>query len=408
VAYQDLSAWLLGKVGLRPRAVRSRLLMLVPIGAALYMFVWPQVVRLVEARPFPALTWHLTTDSFWTTFPSAGVAALTFLVDGFLIVYLLGAKAFCTYGCPYGAIFSAAGRVAPVSIRVTDACEQCGHCTATCTSNVRVHEEVARHGMVVDPGCMKCLDCVSVCPKGALYLGPGRPAVAARGKRKKRRYDLSWPEELSALAVFVAAAYGFRGLYNVVPLLLALGLAVIAAVAALVLVRMVRHRDFALQDRALRRGGALTPRGACVGALAFGFVLFAGHGAFVQFHLREAQRLHHAARALPMQERESAVARTLSHLAAVERWSLVADERALDLQSGTHRLGGDFAAAADWLERSIGLRPTTEKYLELSSLRMHQQQTDRARAALAAALRLDPDNAEAERRLRLIRLPGGR
>ena len=45
VAYQDLCAWLLGRVGLRPRPVRSRVLALVPLGAAAYMFAWPTLER---------------------------------------------------------------------------------------------------------------------------------------------------------------------------------------------------------------------------------------------------------------------------------------------------------------------------------------------------------------------------
>ena len=74
--------------------------------------------------------------------------------------------------------FSLADKLAPGKIRVTDACNQCGHCTATCTSNVLVHAEVKQYKMVVDPGCMKCMDCISVCPNDALYFGFGKPTIA--------------------------------------------------------------------------------------------------------------------------------------------------------------------------------------------------------------------------------------
>src|SRR5687768_13477525 len=43
VALQDLCAWFLRKIGLKPRPFRSRLLIYVPLLAALYMFVWPTV-----------------------------------------------------------------------------------------------------------------------------------------------------------------------------------------------------------------------------------------------------------------------------------------------------------------------------------------------------------------------------
>ena len=177
VALQDLSRWALGKLGLRPRPLRARVLGAVPLVAFLYMFVGPLFYRLLRAEPLDRLHVELSTNEFWATFPSWLPAAMTFIVCGFFAIYFLGAKGFCTYGCPYGGIFGVADQLAPLRIRVTDACEHCGHCTAVCSSNVRVHEEVRDYGAVIDPGCMKCLDCVSVCPNDALYVGVGLPAL---------------------------------------------------------------------------------------------------------------------------------------------------------------------------------------------------------------------------------------
>ena len=119
-----------------------------------------------------------------------------------MTVYFLGAKGFCTYACPYGGFFGVADKLAPGRIRVTDACNECGHCTAVCTSNVIVHREVKEFGMVVDPGCMKCMDCVSVCPNDALYFGFGRPSIGISTKKVAKNFSLTWPEELGAAAVF--------------------------------------------------------------------------------------------------------------------------------------------------------------------------------------------------------------
>jgi len=77
---------------------------------------------------------------------------------------------------------------------------------ATCTSNVLVHAEVKQYGMVVDPGCMKCMDCVSVCPNDALYFGFGKPAVGVK-PAIKRNYTLNWPEEIAAAVVFIASYF---------------------------------------------------------------------------------------------------------------------------------------------------------------------------------------------------------
>ncbi|MCA9312072.1 MAG: 4Fe-4S binding protein, partial [Phycisphaerales bacterium] len=197
VALQDLCGWLMKKCGVRPVPFRSRLLPLIPIILAFYMFLWPTLLKGViepaldtawpAARaalgPLPGVPTEfrneLVQEDYWATFPTIAVAIPFLLICGFATVYFLGAKGFCTYGCPYGGIFSPVDRIAPGRIIVDhDKCEGCGHCTAVCTSNVRVHEEVRDYGAVVDPGCMKCLDCVSVCPKEALFLGFGAPAIA--------------------------------------------------------------------------------------------------------------------------------------------------------------------------------------------------------------------------------------
>src|SRR3954467_10257272 len=45
LALQDFCAWLLKKMGINPKPFRSRLLIYVPLIAALYMFVWPTAYR---------------------------------------------------------------------------------------------------------------------------------------------------------------------------------------------------------------------------------------------------------------------------------------------------------------------------------------------------------------------------
>ena len=247
VMLQDLCGWIMKKFGVRPKAFRSRLLLYVPLILGLYMFLWPAFYRLgvlpnwqklanaFNAIPpptplpdWPGFSVHLATTEFWTTFPSVFVTIPFLFICGFATVYFLGAKGFCTYGCPYGGFFAPLDEFAPARIRVTDACEQCGHCTAVCTSNVRVHEEVAAYGMVVDPGCMKCLDCVSVCPNDALYFGFGRPAVTkGRPKRDapKRLYDLTMPQELALAVVFLFTFLAVRGIYGLIPMLMAAGIA---------------------------------------------------------------------------------------------------------------------------------------------------------------------------------------
>ena len=236
ILLQDLCLWMLRKVKIRPRPFRSRLLMWGPLIIAVYMFLWPAFYRLVLA-PFvqPNLSWpgfsvHLTTRDFWATFPGFTIAVVFLFICGFATVYFLGGKGFCTYGCPYGGFFAPLDRFAPGSIRLNGDCDSCGKCTAACTSNVRVHEEVRTWGMVTDPGCMKTMDCVAICPDDALHFGFGKSAAATTKQAPRTtpvptRWDLTWPEEWACAAICLLSFLAYRGAYASIPLLMAMGMA---------------------------------------------------------------------------------------------------------------------------------------------------------------------------------------
>jgi polyferredoxin/Tfp pilus assembly protein PilF len=369
VALQDLCRWLLLKVGIRPRPLSSRLLRLVPPFAFAYMFLWPLAYRLSIGDSFGHRETELTTSYFWATFPGWAIGGLTFLTCGFAIVYFLGAKGFCTYACPYGAVFGAVERLSPLRIRVTDACAGCAHCTAVCTSNVRVHEEVRDWGMVVDPGCMKCMDCVSVCPNDALYYGAGpipwlaRPRVAAP---TRRRPALRWWEEAVLAAAFAAAFLTFRGLYGVVPFLMSLGVAGILAYGVLLGIHLATRPDLAALHLQLRRGGRLTAAGRTfVAGLAL-VAAFWAHSALVRAHTflgerayRETASLRAAALDLAGEPRaisagdRAPVGRALHHLERVRDWGLAPTLGHAGKLSWLYLLAGDSAALARESEAAL-------------------------------------------------------
>lgn len=302
---QDGCAWILKRLGIRPKPFRARLLMLIPLALALYMFVWPLAYRWAIApylQPNLApMEWRreFITSDFWSTFPGVMVAIPFLFVCGALTVYFLGQKGYCTYACPYGGFFAPIDRIAPLRIRVNDSCEHCGHCTAVCTSNVRVHEEVAKFGMVVDPGCMKCLDCVSVCPNEALSVSWGKPATMARpragaevgppGHRHPiadRAPDLSMREEVAVLAVGAAALLAVNapfmpaGAIKVsLPLLFSSGIAAIVAFLAFKSWRLLARRNDGFHGMSLRRNGRVAAAGwawLAMTALALGTVSIVG------------------------------------------------------------------------------------------------------------------------------------
>ena len=341
VALQDLAAGLLARFGIRPRPLRSRWMAWAPMAAFLYLFIWPLVRRLGGGDVLVRGPSELVTTEFWARFPGWPLALLTFVICGFVAIYFLGAKGFCTYACPYGAAFGAAERVSPMRIRVNDDCESCGHCTAVCTSNVRVHEEVRDFGMVVDPGCMKCMDCVSVCPKNALRYGAGpiplfdgATRAAQRSTHSDRSRHLPWSEELLLLVVFTIAYLSMRGLYGVVPILLALGLASLFAYFSLVAWRLVGRPHFAMSGRVLKRGGRITGSGWSVVLLLLIVHVFLAHSAWMRFELERGERafarlrpVHQAALDLAQPPATGSAAQevhaALGHYRTLERWGLL-------------------------------------------------------------------------------------
>jgi polyferredoxin/Flp pilus assembly protein TadD len=293
LALQDFCAWMLKKIGLKPKAFRSRLLIFAPLVVALYMFVYPTVYR-IFAKPqneplFPQWTNHLVTSNFWETFPTIAVAIPFLFVCGFMTVYFLGSKGFCTYACPYGGFFSLADKFSPGRIRVTDACNGCGHCTAVCTSNVLVHAEVKEYGMVVDQGCMKCMDCVSVCPNDALYFGFGKPAIGVK-KTITKNYSLSWAEEIAGAGVFLASFLAVWDAYQLVPMLMALGVATVTTFLALRTWRLFRAADLSFYRFNLKSSGTIRRAGWIFLSFALIWIGLNAHSGWVHYHESAGKR----------------------------------------------------------------------------------------------------------------------
>ncbi|MBX3323108.1 MAG: tetratricopeptide repeat protein [Phycisphaeraceae bacterium] len=307
-ALQEACAWLLRKCGVRPRLLRVRVLGYVPIVLAAYMFIWPTLRRdilvpllirtwpdaaswLGPASRFPGFSVALTSNDLWRGMPSAWIAIPFLLVCGGATVFFLGARGFCRYGCPYGGIFKPLEHLAPARITVDlDSCDGCGQCTAACSSGIRVHEEVRAFGRVVSSDCVKTLDCVAACPRDALAFRFSAPSII-RGKPVHQapapRYDTTLGEELLVLAVFIFSFMVLRGLYDLVPMLMAVGLALCAAGIAWFAWRCVRRPDVRLAGVQLRRAGAVRPAGTLFMLLLLVSAVFLTHSATVRaLHLR--------------------------------------------------------------------------------------------------------------------------
>lgn len=302
-ALQDASAWLLRKVGVRPRLFRTRLLGYVPVAVGAYMFIWPTFKRdvllptLTALRPgwaawfdpvpaFPGFTTAWTSNDLWDGLPNAWIAVPFLLVCGSATVYFLGSRGFCRYGCPYGGMFKLAEHLAPVRVRVNlDACDNCARCTAACSMGVRVHEEVRAFGRVVSNDCVKSLDCVSVCPTGAITFGPATPSII-KGKpfehKPRTPWDTTLAEELLVITTFALTFFAMRGLYGIVPMLMSVGIAICASAAAWVAWRTISRKDARLVGMQLKRDDQLTRPGLVYTAAAVVLAMVILHSASIR------------------------------------------------------------------------------------------------------------------------------
>lgn len=302
-ALQDLCAWALRKCGVRPRMFRSHLLAYVPMLLAIYMFIWPTFKRealaplltwawpgaaawLGPVQPFPGWSTRLMTTDLWAGLPMVAVAIPFLLLCGFATVYFLGARGLCRYGCPYGGLFLPVEQLAIGRVVVNpDLCDGCGRCTAACTTGVRVLEETRAFGMVVDRNCMRSLDCIAACPHNALALGISRPAVLKRGEeipRPRGGYGLSLRAELVIATMFAASFFILRGLYGIVPLLMAVTMAVLAAFILWRAASLRSERDARFVGIQLKRSGRVRPGGAAFVAGACAVLGLLAHSAVVR------------------------------------------------------------------------------------------------------------------------------
>ncbi len=339
LALQELCAWILRKLHIRRTPIRSRLLLCVPPLTAFYMFGLPQVVRAWESRSMP--TFHFRTDAegwasmttthFWRNLPSVPIIVLTFFVCGFVIVYLLGSRSFCTYVCPFGAVFNLADRFAPGKIRASDNCQQCGTCTSLCESGIRVHDEVRQYGMIVNPACLKDLDCVKGCPNHVLSYGVATPALwksSRGGGRFGLPYGFSLKEEFLMATACLVTMFCLRGLYSRIPFLLSVASGGIMGYMTVIGWRLITNSHVMLSVYRLKNSGRISRGGVVFSGLYSLAIVVLIHSGYVRYHEYNGLRM---ARALefvsPVENRPSVANSALEHLVKANNWGIFSNER---------------------------------------------------------------------------------
>src|SRR5262249_8496643 len=156
--------------------------------------------------------------------------------------------------------------------------------------------------------------------------------------------------EILAGVTFFLGLGAFRSLdlFARVPFLLAIGLSVIAAIALVSFVRLLRCREFELQWSTLRRAGRFTRAGIAAFVVLALFLGFSAYAFVLRFHARAGEAALDRWQKDPRDLAAASAAR--SHLETAISLSLVMDDKLENLLAVYWQRAGDPEQARRHLE----------------------------------------------------------
>lgn len=104
------------------------------------------------------------------------------LLAAFLAWMMTSKRPFCRAVCPLGALWGPFNRVSAFRMAVDDSrCNACGACRRVCPVDLNIYDDPN------SPACIRCLECVGACPRGAVEAGFKRPWEGRERWREGRR-----------------------------------------------------------------------------------------------------------------------------------------------------------------------------------------------------------------------------
>ena len=172
-AVQELSWLILQKLNITPKTINSRLVVIFPLFILLHFYLIPNL-NYAYSNPWK-MSVELNQPDIWEFLPGFFIGILTFIIDGFLIVYFMGRKGFCRFICPWGAFLKLPSALAVYKIRNNSGCINSGNCTKNCPIGIDVNYEINTYDKVVNTNCTNCMICTEGCPTSALKFSYENP-----------------------------------------------------------------------------------------------------------------------------------------------------------------------------------------------------------------------------------------
>ena len=167
-AVQELAWWVFDKLGIKPKTINSRLITFLPLFILFNFYLIPNISKALNPDSNWQLSLNLSYPEVWAFLPGVVIGSLTFIVDGFLIVYVLGRKGFCRFVCPWGAFLQLPTSISTFKVRKTGNCTNCNMCTSGCPTGIDVSHEINNYNKVINSNCTSCMICIDNCPEKAL------------------------------------------------------------------------------------------------------------------------------------------------------------------------------------------------------------------------------------------------
>ncbi|MFX1520377.1 MAG: 4Fe-4S binding protein [Promethearchaeota archaeon] len=166
--YLEMAEWGIGSLKIKiPRRMLLYLGVIPFVSLALKVYNSMLVYWL---QGFPTtFTFQLADVEPWGGQQTGISILITLIMFGPVLFFAFGRRAWCRYLCPIGALLKIFGIVGLCKVRlVNDNCSGCGICNHTCDMQVDVLGELKTHGEVLSSNCIRCLNCINECPKGAI------------------------------------------------------------------------------------------------------------------------------------------------------------------------------------------------------------------------------------------------